>query len=168
MDVPSPRGVEIERKFVVAELPAELGDHPGQRIEQGYLAIAPDGVEVRVRRRAGQATLTVKSGPGHVRTEEELALDDRRFESLWALTDGRRISKARHEIPLADGLTAELDVYDGAHDGLLTVEIEFPSLEASEAFAPPPWVGAEVTGDARYANQSLALAGGPPANSARA
>ena len=46
-------GVEIERKFLVAELPAELAEHPGQRIEQGYLAIAPDGVEVRVRRRAG-------------------------------------------------------------------------------------------------------------------
>ena len=39
------------------------------------------------------------------------------------------------------------------------MEIEFPSLEASEAFAPPPWIGREVTGDARYANQSLALDG---------
>ena len=161
MDGPSPRGVEIERKFLVAELPAALADPPGQRIDQGYLAIAPDGVEVRVRRRAGRGTLTVKSGPGQVRTEEEIALDERRFDSLWALTDGRRVSKARHEIPLGDGLTAELDVYDGAHAGLLTVEIEFRSLEASEAFAPPPWVGAEVTGDARYANQSLALAGLP-------
>ena len=163
MDGPSPRGVEIERKFIVAELPAEIADHPGQRIEQGYLAIAPDGVEVRVRRRAGQATLTVKSGPGQVRTEEELAIDERRFDSLWALTDGRRVSKARHEIPLGDGLTAELDVYDGAHAGLLIVEIEFPSLDASAAFAPPPWIGSEVTGDARYANQSLALASSPPA-----
>jgi adenylate cyclase len=163
MVVPSPSGVEIERKFLVAELPAALADHPGQRIDQGYLAIAPDGVEVRVRRRAGQMTLTVKSGPGLLRTEEELELDGRRFDSLWALTDGRRVSKARHEIPLGNGLTAELDVYDGAHEGLQTVEIEFPSLETSEAFAPPPWVGAEVTGDARYANQSLALDGLPTA-----
>ena len=162
MDDSSPRGVEIERKFLVTELPAEIAHHPGQRIEQGYLAIAPDGVEVRVRRRAGQATLTVKSGPGQVRTEEELALDERRFDSLWALTDGRRVSKARHEIPLGNGLMAELDVYDGAHEGLLTVEIEFASLEASEAFAPPPWAGPEVTGDPRYANQSLALARRPP------
>lgn len=162
MDGPSPRGVEIERKFVVAELPAAIADHPGQRIEQGYLAIAADGVEVRVRRRGGQATLTVKSGPGQVRTEEEISIEERRFDSLWRLTDGRRISKSRHEIPLEDGLVAELDVYDGAHDGLLTVEIEFASLEASERFAPPPWVGREVTGDARYANQTLALDGRPP------
>ena len=154
-----PRGVEIERKFLVVEPPPDLAEHPGERIEQGYLAIAPDGVEVRVRRRAGQATLTVKSGPGQVRTEEELAIDAPRFEALWQLTEGRRVSKTRHEIPLADGAVAELDVYDGELDGLLTVEIEFGSLEASERFAPPPWVGRELTGDKRYANQSLALEG---------
>jgi adenylate cyclase len=166
MDGSSARGVEIERKFVVAELPAGFGEHSGQRIEQGYLAIAADGVEVRVRRRDGRATLTVKSGPGHVRTEEELAIDERRFESLWPLTDGRRVTKTRHEIPLDAELTAELDVYDGAHDGLVTAEIEFGSLEASERFSPPPWLGREVTGDARYANQTLALDGRSPADAA--
>jgi CYTH domain-containing protein len=154
-------GIEIERKFLVAELPPEAAAHPGARIEQGYLAIAPDGVEVRVRRRAGQATLTVKSGPAQVRTEEELAIDERRFDALWPLTASRRVSKTRHEVPLADGLVAELDVYDGDLAGLLTVEIEFGSLEASERFDPPPWVGRELTGDPRYANQSLALDGLP-------
>ena len=156
--------MEIERKFVLDALPDGVREHPAKRIEQGYLAIAPDGVEVRVRRRAGRATLTVKSGPGQVRTEEEMGIDDRRFDALWQLTGGRRVSKARHEIPLGNGLTAELDVYDGAHDGLLTVEIEFPSREASEAFAPPPWIGRELTGDKRYANQSLALEGRPPSS----
>ncbi|MEO8686938.1 MAG: CYTH domain-containing protein [Solirubrobacteraceae bacterium] len=154
-------GVEIERKFLVAELPEDIAEHPGERIEQGYLAIAPDGVEVRVRRRAGQATLTVKSGPGEVRMEEEMEIDERRFGALWRLTEGRRVSKTRHEIPLPNGAVAEVDVYDGDLDGLLTVEIEFGSLEASVQFAPPPWIGRELTGDARYANQSLALAGRP-------
>jgi adenylate cyclase len=163
MESASPTGVEIERKFVLAEPPAGLGERPGDRIEQGYLAIADDGVEVRVRRRAGRASLTVKSGPGQVRTEEEIAIDDRRFESLWPLTDGRRVTKTRHEVPLEAGLTAEVDVYDGAHDGLVTAEIEFGSVEASERFSPPEWLGREVTGDARYANQTLAVHGCPPA-----
>ena len=44
---------------------------------------------------------------------------------------------------------------------LLVAEVEFPSTEASEAFAPPAWLGREVTGDARYANQSLARYGAP-------
>jgi adenylate cyclase len=164
MERASDSGVEIERKFVVDALPDGLDEHPGQRIEQGYLAIAPDGVEVRVRRRGDRATLTVKSGPGHSRTEEEIAIDDRRFESLWPLTDGRRVTKTRREIPLEGELTAELDVYDGAHDGLVTAEIEFGSVEASERFSPPGWLGREVTGDARYANQTLALDGRPPAD----
>jgi adenylate cyclase len=155
-------GIEIERKFVVDALPDGLDEHPGRRIEQGYLAIAPDGVEVRVRRREGDATLTIKSGPAHVRTEEELAIDARRFAALWPLTEGRRVIKTRHEIPLEPGVVAELDVYAGAHDGLMTAEIEFGSMEASERFSPPPWLGREVTGDARYANQTLAVNGRPP------
>ena len=151
--------VEIERKFLLTRPPDELPE--GEPIEQGYLAIAPDGVEVRIRRLAGRCTLTVKSGPAHVRVEEELDIDDRRFEALWALTEGRRIAKTRHLVPLEGGVTAEVDVYAEALAGLLTAEIEFGSTEASAAFAPPDWLGIEVTGDARYANQSLALAGVP-------
>ncbi len=152
-------GIEIERKFLVARTPEPLPS--GDRLEQGYLAVAPDGIEVRIRRRAGRSTLTVKSGPAHVRVEEELEIDDRRFEALWPLTEGRRIAKTRHLVPLDDGLTAELDVYEDTLAGLLVAEVEFPSTEASAAFAPPEWLGPEVTGDARYANQSLALAGVP-------
>jgi adenylate cyclase len=155
MDEAPPSGVEIERKFLVDRAPDGLAG--GDRIEQGYLAIGDDGVEVRVRRRGDAMTLTIKSGPGMMRTEEELAIDARRFESLWPLTEGRRVSKTRHLVPLGGGLTAEVDVYSGAHEGLLTAEIEFPSLEASEAFEPPAWLGREVTGDASYANQALAL-----------
>ena len=159
--VPASQGVEIERKFLLTALPDAVRDGAGDAIEQGYLAIGSDGVEVRVRRRAGASTLTVKSGPGVRRVEEELPIDDRRFSSLWALSEGRRVSKTRHLVPLDGGLTAEVDVYADALAGLLTAEVEFPSEEASRAFTPPPWFGAEVTGDPRYANQSLALHGAP-------
>jgi adenylate cyclase len=153
-----PSGIEIERKFLVVRAPDPLP--AGERIEQGYLAIAPDGVEVRIRRRAGHPTMTVKSGPAHVRVEEELEIDDRRFEALWPLTEGRRIAKTRHVLPLGDGVLAELDVFD-APAGLVLAEVEFPSREASSRFTPPGWLGREVTGDSRYANQSLALRGAP-------
>ena len=162
MDDTSPSGVEIERKFLVDRLPSGLDE--GERIEQGYLAVGDDGVEVRLRRRGDQTVLTVKSGPGMQRTEEEFAIDERRFGSLWPLTEGRRVTKTRHLLPLDAGATAELDVYEGAHQGLLTAEVEFPSLEASEAFDPPAWLGREVTGDRRYANQALALEGRSPAD----
>lgn len=159
MESQSPPGVEIERKFLVERAPAGLP--AGQRIEQGYLAVADDGVEVRVRRRDGVATLTIKSGPAQVRVEEELEIDERRFEALWRLTGGRRIAKTRHVLDVEPGLVAELDVYDGDHAGLLVAEVEFASIEASERFVPPDWFGREVTGEAGYANQSLALNGTP-------
>jgi adenylate cyclase len=151
--------LEIERKFLLTRTPESLAS--GEAIEQGYLAVAPDGVEVRIRRRAGRSTLTVKSGPSHVRVEEEMDIDDRRFEALWALTESRRVAKTRHLVPLDGGLTAEVDVFEGPHAGLLLAEIEFPTAEASNGFAAPAWLGREVTGDPRYANQSLALAGTP-------
>jgi CYTH domain-containing protein len=153
--MPGPPGVEIERKFLVERVPEGLP--AGERIEQGYLAIAEDGVEVRVRRRAGRTTLTVKSGPAHVRTEVELAIEGDDFDSLWPLTEGRRIAKTRHLLELGRGLAAEIDVYDPPHGGLLVAEIEFASTDDSARFVPPEWLGAEVTGDPRYANQSLAL-----------
>jgi adenylate cyclase len=156
---PRPR-LEIERKFLPARLPPDLD--AGLPIEQGYLAISDDGVEVRIRRHGDERTLTIKSGPAHVRVEEEFEIDERRFDALWPLTDGRRITKTRHRIAVGEAANGELDVYHGAHEGLLVAEIEFPSVEASEAFEAPGWLGREVTGDKRFANQSLAVNGPPP------
>jgi CYTH domain-containing protein len=159
---PSARAaVEIERKYVLPAAPPELEQVPGERIQQGYVAIDEDGVEVRVRRRGDKTILTIKSGPGEIRVEEEWSIDERRFEALWSLTEGRRLSKTRHLVALGD-LTAEVDVYDDGLAGLITAEVEFPSLEESARFVAPEWLGREVTHDARYANQSLARHERPP------
>jgi CYTH domain-containing protein len=154
-------GDEVERKFVLSDPPPGLESQPHKRIEQGYLAVGEDGVEVRIRRSEGECTLTVKSAPGLVRVEEELPIDERRFEALWQLTAGRRVIKTRYLVPLDDELTAEVDDYAANLAGLLTAEVEFPSAEASAAFVPHDWLGREVTGDERYANRSLALRGAP-------
>jgi CYTH domain-containing protein len=151
--------LEIERKFLVDNLPRDVLQDAGERIEQGYVAI-DDSAEVRARRRGSQRTLTIKSAPARTRIEEELAIDEPTFASLWQLTEGRRVVKTRHLIA-HEGVTIELDEYHDALDGLLTAEVEFPSEAASDAFEPPAWLGREITGDARYANQSLATRGRP-------
>jgi adenylate cyclase len=156
-------GAEIERKWLVESLPPEVegGRWDTSRLEQGYLAVTP-GVEVRVRRAdGGAAWLTVKSAPGLARVEEELALEDGAFERLWPLTEGRRLVKHRYSREADRGVLLELDVYDGALEGLAVLEVEFASEEAARAFTPPDWVGRELTGDRAYANQSLALHGLP-------
>ena len=125
--------MEIERKFLVEQLPADLGTHPSDRIEQGYIAITEDDVEIRIRRYGDEAFLTIKSGGGEERLEEEIEIDDERFRSLWPLTEGRRVSKRRYRIPCEPGALIELDVYDGALEGLITAEVEFDSSAAASA-----------------------------------
>ncbi|MGH2937100.1 MAG: CHAD domain-containing protein [Solirubrobacterales bacterium] len=149
---------EIERKFLLAEMPR--AESAAATIEQGYLALDERG-EVRLRRIDGELLLTAKSGHGEVREEVEVAIDPAAFEALWPLTAGRRVRKVRHYVPLGEGLRAEIDVYEGALDGLRTAEVEFDSREKADAFVPPPWLGKELTGDERYANQALATEGLP-------
>lgn len=42
----------------------------------------------------------------------------------------------------------EIDVFEGSNTGLVIAEIEVEHEE--QLFQPPPWLGAEITGDARY------------------
>jgi adenylate cyclase len=154
-------GTEIERKFRLREAPAWLGDHDSNRIEQGYLAIEKgDGAEVRLRRSGGAAWLTVKRGAGRTRDEEEIQLSEEQFEALWPLTEGRRVAKVRYVVP-HDTLEIEVDVFEGDLGELVTAEVEFESEAASDEFEPPDWLGEEVTGDLRYANETLAVDGPP-------
>jgi adenylate cyclase len=153
--------MEVERKFLVWEVPADLDSHPATAIHQGYLAIDPDGSEVRVRRRGERRYLTTKRGHGLVRDEAEIEITEAQFDVLWPLTDGRRIEKTRYVISAAENLVIELDVYGGGLKGLVVAEIEFPGPTDADAFDAPAWFGPDVTSDDRYKNQRLATAGLP-------
>lgn len=152
-------GMEIERKFLLGGVPPTMRFARREPIRQGYLALDGD-TEVRVRITPKRAVLTIKSGRGGVRTEEELTLDSRQGEALWALTEGRRVQKARRRVRVGDTVV-EVDEYSGALDGLVVAEVEFADEEASRAFQPPSWFEREVTDDWRYANRSLASGGIP-------
>ena len=65
------------------------------------------------------------------------------------------VDKIRHLVRHADGLLWEVDEFLGANAGLVLAEIELQS--EAQAFARPAWLGAEVTGDARYVNANLAV-----------
>jgi adenylate cyclase len=139
-------------------MPADPG--PGTAIAQGYLPLASDDAELRVRSKVDATVLTVKRGSGLDRGEEEVAISTEAFDVLWPLTTGRRIEKRRYKIPHA-GAIVELDEFGGELEGLLLAEVEFDAKEASERFEPPDWLGREVTDDARYGNRSLAERGWP-------
>lgn len=156
---------EIERKFLLGQLPDWLADRAGEQISQGYLSNG-DGPEIRLRQAGERTLLTVKSGAGEVREEVEVELNPELFRTLWPLTAARRLSKTRRRQPLGSGHTAEVDVYAGGLAGLVVAEVEFSSPEESREFEPPDWLGREITGDERYANRELAMSGRPPAERA--
>ncbi len=112
-------------------------------------------IEFRLRRKGAGYFLTIKAGRGKVRLEEEIALKKDTFDSLWPLTNGKRVSKKRYRIS-GDRRTIEMDVYEGPHRGLVTADVEFGSRRESESFRIPDWFGRELTGNMRYANESLA------------
>jgi len=148
--------MEIERKWLV-ELPSDQSlNAPAQRIDQGYLAIEPDGTEARIRRKEDHYFLTVKSAGALTRAEYEIELSLEQFATLWPATEGRRVEKTRYA---SDGI--ELDLYAGALEGLILAEVEFTSEAEAAAYVAPVWFGAEVTDDRRYKNHSLAVHGRP-------
>ena len=146
---------EIERKFLVRELPQNLAAFPHAEIAQGYLAIAPGGVQVRLRQAGDRHTLTYKRNVGAARIEREIALTEEQFAVLWPATGGMRLTKTRYDIPLGD-LVVEIDVYRERHEGIIVAEVEFPDERAAREFVVPDWLGADVTHDDRYSNQLLA------------
>lgn len=149
------RTLEIERKFLVKTLPKNLRQFSKSRIEQGYLAVDPHGIEVRLRKKDDKLLLTAKRGEGTAREEEEIELDADSFTKLWRLTKGRRLRKTRYKIPHGE-LCIEVDVYSGSNKRLVVAEVEFPNQQAAKKFNPPEWFGKDVTDDKRYSNKHLA------------
>ena len=152
-------GLEIERRFIVGGDGWRAAATRTRRLNQGYLA-REDGVTVRLRVADNAGKLTIK-GPGRlVRLEFEYAIPPADAEEmLAALCDGRRIVKTRHDVPHG-GLTWEVDVFEGTLAGLVLAEVELPDV--AHVLDLPPWVGRDVTEDARYANAALASASAPP------
>ena len=144
--------MEIERKYLLERLPEGLEQCARHEIEQGYLCREP---VVRVRRQDQEYILTYKSKGLMVREEYNLPLTREAYLHLREKTDGLLITKTRYCIPLEGGLTAELDVFGGAHEGLLLAEVEFPSQEEAEKFTPSDWFSQEVTFSTRYHNSNL-------------
>ena len=147
---------EIERKFLIKQLPDDLKRSRSLIIEQGYLATEPAGRQVRVRKTGRSASLAFKVRRGTHREEREIKLSPKQFAALWPGTAGRRLRKMRYEIPWKNVLI-EIDIYRGRHTGLIVAEVEFPDRATARRFKAPWWLGREVTGEKRYSNVRLAL-----------
>ena len=145
---------EIERKFLVVGDAWRKKAGPPSAIVQGYLARGRQAT-VRVRIRDGRsATLTIKSRErGASRAEFEYRLPIKDAKALLELCGRSRIEKQRYTL-LQGKLVWEIDVFAGAHEGLILAEVEL--AEVDQPVRLPSWVGDEVTFDPSYRNSALA------------
>ena len=132
-------------------------DAPGLEIDQGW--IPGKNLRERLRRvRSAEGERfyrTVKVGSGIARVELEDETTKAVFDTLWPLTEGKRVHKRRYRVP--DGeLVWEIDQFLDRELFLAEVEL----TREDEAVPLPGWlqpvVVKEVTGDAQYVNEKLA------------
>lgn len=166
--------MEIERKFTIRQLPANLGDYTCLHMEQGYLCTEP---VIRVRRENDSYYLTYKGKGLLAREEANLPLTKESYEHLIKKADGIIIKKDRYVIPLSDPqfdieqlkksgmdtipdsleLKIELDLFQ-TPSGLIMAEVEFPSVELATAFLMPDWFLEDVTNNPAYHNSNMSRA----------
>ena len=144
--------MEIEKKYLVSELPDNLPQYKCRKIEQGYLSSSP---VVRVRMDNDEYYLTYKGKGLLAREEYNLPLTKESYEHLIKKADGNIITKKRYEIPDGTGKTIELDLFEGVFSGLTLAEVEFESVEDANAYIPPSWFTKDVTMDAAYHNSNM-------------
>lgn len=150
-------GAEIERKYLLRELPPAAREVAPVEIRQGYLPGTRLVERLREVRDDGSAHWfrTVKSGAGVARLELEEETTRELFDSVWPLTAGRRVAKRRYRVPGGD-LTWEIDEF--ADRDLVLAEVELPSPEAR--VEPPDWLAPyvlrDVTDEPEFSNARLA------------
>ena len=156
--------MEIEKKFLVKEMPQNLRENPKVEIEQGYLSMT--NPVLRVRKSNDDYLITYKSRQGisdikeivALRSNEvELPISKEAYYHLLKKADYNIITKTRYLIPLDNNLTAELDVFHNKLEGLYFVEVEFPDEITAKNFRPPSWLGKDITFDDRFKNNFLTM-----------
>ncbi|MDJ0962277.1 MAG: CYTH domain-containing protein [Acidimicrobiia bacterium] len=145
-------GTEIERKYlVVGDAWRALGQ--GMTFRQGYLSTVKERT-VRVRVVGDVGTLTIKGltvGTTRAEYEYPIPVDDAN-QMLDTLCEEPVIDKTRFIVE-HDGMTWEIDEFDGANAGLIVAEVELDSED--QTIELPEWIGDEVSHDPRYFNANL-------------
>lgn len=153
--------IEIEKKFLVKELPANLEKYKSHKIKQAYISTFPT---LRLRQKDDEYIFTFK-GKGEIKKVEfEYPLSEEEFNNLWQKVETKKIEKTRYLIPLDNNLTAELDIYYGELSGFMNVEVEFDSLKQAEEFVAPSWFGDDISNERGYSNAEMSKNGIPVKN----
>jgi len=149
--------MEIERKFLVKEVPFDVTEYRYHDIEQAYLTRNP---VVRIRKQDNEYYLTYKNNTSSkiAREEYNLPLTEESYNELLPKAGGIILTKRRYLIPY-EKYTIELDVFSGKYNGLVLAEVEFETEEDALGFKPPEWFGRDVSYTGEYQNSRLSMEG---------
>ena len=92
-------GVEIERKFLIKQLPENLETYPYHEITQAYLCTDP---VIRIRKQDDEYYMTYKGKGLLCREEYNLPLNKDAYEHMLTKSDSNVISKKRYKLPLSN------------------------------------------------------------------
>lgn len=143
--------IEIEKKFLIENIPFSLDNYQHKDITQGYLY---DNPVLRIRKSNENYSFTYKGKGLMARQEINVNIQKSDFDSLISNCKWK-INKIRYIIPY-EIYTIELDIFKDELDGLIMAEVEFPDIDAAENFVPPDWFGKEVTNEPNFQNINLA------------
>lgn len=149
--------IEIEKTFLVKNIPTNLSSYKSFKIKQGYLSSSHPALRIRQKGDIFELTKKIPLVAGDFSSNEEINiyLTKYEFDKLWPLVE-KSLEKTRYLIPLGNNLTAELDIFEGKLTGLNFVEVEFFSEEEMNLFQKPGWFGQDVTQEDFSANSFLA------------
>ena len=144
---------EIEYKYLVNTNKWNALEKPeGELIVQAFIYNSKECV-VRVRIKGTKGFLTIKGETkGITREEFEYEIPFADAEKMIASFTDKHIRKIRYAIVVGNH-TWEVDVFEGALQGLILAELEVNSED--EQFELPEWVTKDVSHDPNYYNAVL-------------
>lgn len=117
---------------------------------------AQDGWGARLRKANDASIFTSKTKKNEDTAYEiEREISDETYQALLQNQNLPQITKTRYLWNDAQGLTWEVDEYEGMFAGLVVAEVELD--EGQEIDNMPPWAGQEITGLGALSNRSLAM-----------
>jgi len=144
--------IELEKTFLLKNIPADLKTCPFIEISDIYVPSTVNHPILRIRKRGDKYEMTKKApineNDSSEQYEKTIPLSKEEFSELSSLP-GKRLRKTRYYCPWKNdkvkGERAEIDIYLDNLEGLATADFEFDSAEDKNNFKMPDFCLADVT-----------------------
>lgn len=138
---------EIERTYLLKELPKDLDKFPFKEMLDIYIPTTEEHPRLRIRKSGNKTEITKKmpidSNDLSRHFENTIPLEAGEYVEL-SLLPGKRVRKLRY-LYEENGYKFEIDVFQDELKGLVEADIEFENTDQRDAFRPPEWCLVEVT-----------------------